>query len=156
VIRDLTRSKILTSVILNRRHISQNPKEEDMASLSLMVTSQKYNMLALSLRCNMSHVIVFKSSKLYYLSSRYRHNIATNSYDVTSKGINRSFGTLIRPLSTEKAAGVQLVSDLVIGQAILPPLMEIELIGYITATGVESRLDKAASTIEIILELDYS
>jgi hypothetical protein len=54
VIRDLTRSKILTSVILNRRHISQNPKEEDMASLSLMVTSQKYNMLALSLRCNMS------------------------------------------------------------------------------------------------------
>jgi hypothetical protein len=85
-----------------------------------------------------------------------RHNIATNSYDVTSKGINRSFGTLIRPLSTEKAAAVQLVADLVIGQAILPPLMEIELIGYITATGVESRLDKAASTIEIILELDYS
>ena len=85
-----------------------------------------------------------------------RHNITTNSYDVTSKGINRSFGTLIRPLSTEKAAGVQLVGDLVLGEAVLPPLMEIELIGYITATGVETRLDKAASTIEIILELDYS
>jgi hypothetical protein len=69
VIRDLTRSKILTSVILNRRHISQNPKEEDMASLSLMVTSQKYNMLALSLRCNMSHVIVFKTTNNAELSA---------------------------------------------------------------------------------------
>tara|TARA_R110000824_G_scaffold400259_1_gene607394 strand:- start:44 stop:502 length:459 start_codon:yes stop_codon:yes gene_type:complete len=85
-----------------------------------------------------------------------RHNIPTNSYDVTSKGINRSFGTIIRPASTEKAGGIQLVGDLVIGQATLPPLMEIELIGYITATGAEVRLDKAASTIEIILELDYS
>ena len=69
VIRDLTRSKILTSVILNRRHISQNPSEEDMASLSLMVTSQKFNMLPLSLRCNMSHVIVFKTTNNAELSA---------------------------------------------------------------------------------------
>ena len=62
VIRDLTRSKILTSVILNRRHITQNPNENDMASFSIMITSQKFNMLPLSLRCNMSHVIVFKTT----------------------------------------------------------------------------------------------
>jgi hypothetical protein len=62
VIRDLTRSKILTSVILNRRHITQNPSECDMASLSLMITSQKFNMLPLSLRCNMSHIIIFKTT----------------------------------------------------------------------------------------------
>jgi len=62
VIRDLTRSKILTSVILNRRHITQNSNEDDMASLSLMITSQKFNMLPLSLRCNMSHVIIFKTT----------------------------------------------------------------------------------------------
>jgi len=62
VIRDLTRSKILTSVILNRRHICQNPDEMDLASLSIMITSQKFNMLPLSLRCNMSHVIVFKTT----------------------------------------------------------------------------------------------
>jgi len=62
VIRDLTRSKILTSVILNRRHCTQNPNEDDMASLSLMITSQKFNLLALSLRCNMSHVIIFKTT----------------------------------------------------------------------------------------------
>jgi hypothetical protein len=62
VIRDLTRSKILTSVILNRRHITQNPSEDCMASLSLMITSQKFNMLPLSLRCNMSHIIIFKTT----------------------------------------------------------------------------------------------
>jgi hypothetical protein len=62
VIRDLTRSKILTSVILNRRHITQNSNEDDMASLSLMITSQKFNMLPLSLRCNMSHIIIFKTT----------------------------------------------------------------------------------------------
>jgi hypothetical protein len=61
-IRDLTRSKILTSVILNRRHITQNPSECDMASLSLIITSQKFNLLPLSLRCNMSHIIVFKTT----------------------------------------------------------------------------------------------
>ena len=62
VIRDLTRSKILTSVILNRRHITQNPSEDDMASLSMMITSQKFNLLPLSLRCNMSHIILFKTT----------------------------------------------------------------------------------------------
>jgi hypothetical protein len=62
VVRDLTRSKILTSVILNRRHITQNSNEDDMASLSLMITSQKFNLLPLSLRCNMSHVIIFKTT----------------------------------------------------------------------------------------------
>lgn len=62
VIRDLNRSKILTSVILNRRHITQNPNEENMASLSMIITSQKFNMLPLSLRCNMSHIIVFKTT----------------------------------------------------------------------------------------------
>ena len=62
VVRDLTRSKILTSVILNRRHITQNSNEDDMASLSLMITSQKFNMLPLSLRCNMSHIIIFKTT----------------------------------------------------------------------------------------------
>jgi hypothetical protein len=61
-IRDLSRSKILTKTILNRRHCTHNPSEDDQASLSIWITSQKYNMLPLSLRCNMSHVIIFKTS----------------------------------------------------------------------------------------------
>ena len=61
-IRDLTRSKILSKTILNRRHCTYNKDEDDSASLSLMITSQKYNLLPLSLRSNMSHVIVFKTT----------------------------------------------------------------------------------------------
>jgi GTPase SAR1 family protein len=61
-IRDLSRSKILTKVILNRRHCTHNPSEEGHASLSIWISSQKYNMLPLSLRCNMSHVIVFRTT----------------------------------------------------------------------------------------------
>jgi len=60
-IRDLTKSKILCKTILNRRHATQNPDEEGNAGLALMITSQKYNGLPLMLRCNMSHVIVFRT-----------------------------------------------------------------------------------------------
>jgi len=61
-IRDLSRSKILTKTILNRRHCTHNPSVESQASLSVWITSQKYNMLPLSLRCNMSHVVVFRTT----------------------------------------------------------------------------------------------
>jgi len=61
-IRDLSRSKILTKTILNRRHCTYNPSNDSYASLSIWITSQKYNMLPLSLRCNMSHVIVFRTT----------------------------------------------------------------------------------------------
>ena len=68
-IRDLTRSKILTKTILNRRHCTQNSSKDDNASLSLMITSQKFNMLPLSLRSNMSHVIVFKTTNTAELNA---------------------------------------------------------------------------------------
>lgn len=68
-IRDITRSKILSKTILNRRHCTYNPDEDDPASLSLMITSQKYNLLPLSFRCNMSHVIVFKTTNTAELNA---------------------------------------------------------------------------------------
>ena len=62
-IRELTRAnKTLCSTILNRRHITQNPNKEGNASLSLIITGQKFNMLSLALRSNMSHVILFKTT----------------------------------------------------------------------------------------------
>ena len=60
-IRDLTKSKILCKTILNRRHATHNPDEEGHGGMALMITSQKYNALPLMLRCNMSHVIVFRT-----------------------------------------------------------------------------------------------
>ena len=60
-VRDLTRSKVLCRTILNRRHCTQNNDEEGKAGLSIMITSQKYNMVPMALRLNMSNVIVFRS-----------------------------------------------------------------------------------------------
>jgi len=84
-----------------------------------------------------------------------KHNITTPSYDITTKGINRSMGMIIRPANTEANGGLQLVEGLELGLAVLPPMLEIELTGYIAATGVEARLDKADSHIEILLELEF-
>ena len=69
VIRDLTKSKILTKTILNRRHCTYNSAEDEYASLSLMITSQKFNMFPLSLRCNMSHVVLFKTTNTAELNA---------------------------------------------------------------------------------------
>ena len=68
-IRDITRSKIVSKTILNRRHCTYDKEQEDSASLSLMITSQKYNLLPLSFRCNMSHVIVFKTTNTAELNA---------------------------------------------------------------------------------------
>ena len=61
-IRDLSRSKILCSLLQNRRHLTQNPDKDGNANLSIWITSQKYNMLPLCLRTALSHVVIFKST----------------------------------------------------------------------------------------------
>ena len=61
-IDSLKRSKILTSAFLNRRHICQNGKSDTRATLSMWVSSQKYNLLPLKFRSNMSHVILFRTA----------------------------------------------------------------------------------------------
>jgi GTPase SAR1 family protein len=61
-IRDLSKSKILCSLLQNRRHLTQNPDKDGNANLSIWITSQKYNMLNLALRTSVSHVILFKSN----------------------------------------------------------------------------------------------
>ena len=68
-VRDLTKSKILCKTILNRRHCTQNNDEEGKAGLSIMITSQKYNMIPLALRLNMSQVIVFRTENQKELKS---------------------------------------------------------------------------------------
>ncbi len=68
-VRDLTRSKILCRTILNRRHCTQNNNEESKAGLSIIITSQKYNMVPMALRLNMSNIIVFRSENQRELES---------------------------------------------------------------------------------------
>lgn len=49
------------SLILNRRHISQNPDFSNQAGLSIVVMSQKYNAADLITRVNMSDIILFRT-----------------------------------------------------------------------------------------------
>lgn len=61
-IRDLSRSKILSKIFLNRRHITYDENKEGSAGLSIIVTSQKFSLLSLEFRNALSDIIIFRSS----------------------------------------------------------------------------------------------
>ena len=66
-IRDLSRSKNLSKVFLNRRHITHDESQKDEehpdnASLSIIVTNQKFSLLPLEFRNSLSDIIIFKCS----------------------------------------------------------------------------------------------
>lgn len=61
-IRDLSRSKILSKLYLNRRHATHNEAKDGFGGLSIMTTSQKYTLLPLHLRNACSDFIIFKTS----------------------------------------------------------------------------------------------
>ena len=84
-----------------------------------------------------------------------RSNLSTNSYDVTTKGNNLHLASLVRPANSEKAEHLDAGEATDLGKVILPPVIEIELLGVVTATGALTRLDNADSIIEIILGLEF-
>lgn len=64
-IKDINNSRTLSKVFQNRRHITQNNEDEDdteTASLSVMITSQKFSMIPLQFRNSISDFIIFKAS----------------------------------------------------------------------------------------------
>ena len=61
VVKAMTRSRALSKVFLNRRHVTQDSTLEGHGGLAIMTMSQKYNLLPLEFRTAMSHVIVFKT-----------------------------------------------------------------------------------------------
>jgi hypothetical protein len=84
-----------------------------------------------------------------------RSNLSTNSYDVTTKGDNRFLGSLVRPANSEKAEHLDSGTTTDLGRVILPPVIEIEILGSGTFDGALTRLDQADSIIEIILGLEF-
>jgi len=84
-----------------------------------------------------------------------KHNIPTISYDITSKGTDMFFGDLIRPANSEKVAKLNEDNEKDLGLCRLPPQIEVETIGFITATGQYVRLDKAAHYVEVVLRLEF-
>lgn len=84
-----------------------------------------------------------------------RHNITTQSYDITSKGTDQFFGDCIRPANSEKIAKLNEDSEKDLGLCRLPPQIEVETVGFISATGKYARLDKAAHFVEVVLRLEF-
>lgn len=61
VIKDITNSRSLGHVFLNRRHITHDENKQGSSGLSVMIISQVYNLLPLQFRKACDHVILFKS-----------------------------------------------------------------------------------------------
>ena len=85
IIKSLNRSKILSSVVLNRRHITHNEEEEGQGGLSLIIMSQKFSLLNLEYRNAVSHFILFKVSSAPELK-RIREEIM---YDLDDDEFNQ-------------------------------------------------------------------
>lgn len=60
-IKQIKNNPKVHSLLLNRRHLTQNPDEEGHAGLGIIITSQKYNATDLILRTNMSDIFLFKT-----------------------------------------------------------------------------------------------
>ena len=67
-IRDISRSKVLSKVFLNRRHCSHNEEKEGSSGLSIIVTSQKFSLLPLEFRNSLSDIVIFRSSNRQEIS----------------------------------------------------------------------------------------
>jgi hypothetical protein len=84
-----------------------------------------------------------------------KHNLVTNSYDCTTKGTNRNFGTVIRPANNEKIGILNEAQSLDLGRCRLPAQLEVETVGFITATKQEVRLDRNKGFVEVVLMLEF-
>jgi len=90
-IRELTKSKILCKCILNRRHCTQNNDEEGNAALSVWICGQKYNGLPLYARCNMSHVIVFRTENRSELTAIKNELMQDLNPDMQDKVLDKAW-----------------------------------------------------------------
>ena len=84
-----------------------------------------------------------------------RHNIQTNSYDITNKGPDQFFGTGIRPANNEKIIRLNEDTEKDLGLCILPPDITVETVGFITLTGEYVLLDKIQHYTEVVLRLEF-
>jgi hypothetical protein len=84
-IKSLKKSKIITACALNRRHLTHDPEQDGFGGLSLMVISQKFTLLDLSLRNACSHFMIFKTSNFTELK-RIKEEIM---YDLTDDEFNQ-------------------------------------------------------------------
>ena len=83
-IKSLKKSKIITACALNRRHLTHDKEQDGFGGLSLMILSQKFTLLDLSLRNACSHFMIYKTSNFTELK-RIREEIM---YDLNDDEFN--------------------------------------------------------------------
>ncbi len=67
-IKTIRNNSKMHSLLLNRRHLTQNPNEEGHAGLGIIVTSQKFNACDLILRNNFSDIFLFKTESAHEIN----------------------------------------------------------------------------------------
>ncbi len=84
-IKQIKNNSQVHKLILNRRHLTQNPSMEGHAGLSVIITSQKYNACDLITRVNMSDIILFKTENSKELNCIKEELMADLEKDIQDK-----------------------------------------------------------------------
>ncbi len=90
-IKQIKNNKEVHKLVLNRRHISHNPDEDNKAGLSVLITSQKFNAADTYLRNNMSDIIIFKTSVKNELESIKNDLMSDLDKDMQDKLLKKAF-----------------------------------------------------------------
>ena len=81
IAKDKHVSKLLTKMMMNRRHICGRSDDGEGAGLSMWITSQVFNKLPRPLRATASHHIIFKTSNKKELATIYDELILLDKKD---------------------------------------------------------------------------
>ena len=84
-IKQIKNNSRFHSLILNRRHITQNAEENNQAGLSIIVMSQKYNAADLITRVNMSDIILFRTENSKELNAIKEELMSDLDKDIQTK-----------------------------------------------------------------------
>ena len=68
-IKQIKNNKVVGGLVCNRRHLTYNPNEEGNASLSVIITSQKWNALDTIVRLNASDIILYPTNNQKEINS---------------------------------------------------------------------------------------
>ena len=99
VIKDITNSKSLSHVFLNRRHITHDCDKEGSSGLAIMIISQVYNLLPLQFRKSCDHVILFKTenrSELKWIIDELMFDVEPNiAKRMLAKAWSKKYGFIL-------------------------------------------------------------
>ena len=79
--KDKDVEKLLTKMMMNRRHICGKSNDDEGAGLSMWITTQVFNKLPRPLRATASHHIIFKSSNKKELATIYDELVLLDKAD---------------------------------------------------------------------------